>query len=142
MYVVSQQNPTNSPSKTPTNEPTPLPYCPPAYDPNKTNYIAGDQVELLNHIHECAGGRDETEARIYEPYCNIVDASQLLQAELELWNEAWTPISACYKTATPTESPSPEPTYLPSSSPVESPGVWYPDLYVEEQRCVKGEDYP
>jgi len=140
------QYPTISPSNNPSNQPTPLSYCPPAYDPNKTNYIAGEQVELMNHIHTCAGGRSIEEAQIYEPYCNIFHQSMLdqsnLQVELQLWNEAWTFTSACYKTDKPTTSPITDyPTISPTNNPTET-GLWYPDLYVEEQRCVRGDDYP
>ena len=141
-----QQYPTISPSSNPSNQPTPLQYCPPAYDPDKTNYIVGEQVELMNHIHICAGGRSIEEAQIYEPYCNIFHQSMLnqgnLQVELELWNEAWTFTSACYKTEVPTTSPMTDyPSISPTNNPTET-GPWYPDLYVEEQRCVRGDDYP
>ena len=100
----------------------------------------------MNHIHTCAGGRSQQEAQIYEPYCNIFHQSMLdqsnLQVELQLWNEAWTFTSACYKTDVPTTSPITDyPTISPTNNPTET-GLWYPDLYVEEQRCVRGDGYP
>ena len=140
------QNPTLFPSTHPTERPTPLPYCPPAYDPNEQNYEIGAQVSVVNYIHECAGGKLKDKAYIYEPYCSISDISILdgHVGEIELWNEAWQPVSACYTTETPTITPSIQPTEWPTLSPTWSPvgGLWYPDLYVEQQRCVQGHDYP
>jgi len=130
----TSDSPTLSPSIEPTtahpttNSPTPLVHCPPAYSQYKTDYVAGDLVEIYSNIFECAGGRTEAESVLYVPYCNIADAYLLDNSvELELWNLAWIHVGGpCYKTESPTEVPTfslptGNPTYLPSSQPSEQP---------------------
>lgn len=112
---------TESPTGAPTEFPTPLQYCPPAYDLSETQYKAGDQVEINLHIFECAGGQDEAEKSKFVPYCNIVNDSELADDEKELWNEAWKPIHACYRTETPTFMPSKQPSVKPTKRPTFSP---------------------
>jgi hypothetical protein len=51
-----------------TNSPTPIVHCPPAYSQYKTDYIAGDLVEIYSNVFQCAGGKTENEAVLYVPY--------------------------------------------------------------------------
>ncbi len=117
-----------SPSNSPTYPPTPITYCPPAYSRYKTDYVAGERVEVDGSIFGCAGGTAQAESNKYEPYCNIADQSLLGYEELELWNSAWVYVGPCYRTETPTGSPSlspaakhtPGPSIQPSGEPSHS----------------------
>ena len=112
---------TVSPTVAWTEFPTPLQYCPPAYDLSETQYKAGDQVEINLHIFECAGGQDEAEKYKFVPYCNMVNDSELTDDEKELWDVAWKPVCACYKTETPTFMPSQHPSVRPTERPTFPP---------------------
>ena len=96
-------------------------YCPPAYNRYKTNYGAGEKVEVDLSIFECAVGKTQAESYKYEPYCNIADQSLLGYKELELWNVAWAYVGPCYRTETPTGSPSLSPTANPTEGPSTHP---------------------
>ena len=111
-------SPTTSPptTLTPTSSsPTPLQYCPPSYDTAKTDYTTGELIESELYIFQCAIGPPNN-INLYEEYCNMATLdTSLSQYEKQLWDTAWIPISECYRTLTPTTSP----TYKPSNSPTE-----------------------
>jgi hypothetical protein len=111
---------TASPTSEPTDSPTPISYCPPAYDLTKTDYIAGQRVEVEGFAFECnQGGIDGVE---YVPYCNTPYPDHLDEEDMEMWNDAWVEISACYMTTTPTSGPTTEsPTIHPSAGPTGAP---------------------
>lgn len=95
-------SPTDSPSSKPiTSVPTNVVYCPNPYDVSKTNYIAGDQVEVSNHAWECR-------AYPHDMYCNVAEFHpSLTEADPtaeELWLNAWAYVGLCYRTYAPTES--------------------------------------
>ena len=124
VYAYFLQEPTNKPSAyptfSPTNTPTLLQYCPPAYNLTKTDYVVGDLVEAESHIFQCANGPTNDTYYMYARYCNIVDAAMLgdNETEKELWDLAWTPLHACYRTGVPTLSPTTmEPTVQSSMEP-------------------------
>ncbi|KAL3806352.1 hypothetical protein ACHAXA_007693, partial [Cyclostephanos tholiformis] len=122
-------NPTTAPafppSNSPTNPPTSILYCPPAYNQSKTDYGAGERVDVDFNVFECAGGKTQAESYRYEPYCNIADPSLLGLSELELWNVAWAYVGPCYRTETPSKSPSLSPTENPAEMPTTQPS-WEP----------------
>ena len=111
---------TMTPTSEPTDSPTPVPYCPPAYDLIKSDYVAGDKVEVEGFAFECnRGGVDGVE---YVPYCNTPYPDHLDEEDMEMWNDAWVEISACYVTTTPTSGPPIEmPTTNPSVRPTGAP---------------------
>eukprot|EP00571_Detonula_confervacea_P007829 CAMPEP_0172328700 /NCGR_PEP_ID=MMETSP1058-20130122/60488_1 /TAXON_ID=83371 /ORGANISM="Detonula confervacea, Strain CCMP 353" /LENGTH=626 /DNA_ID=CAMNT_0013045827 /DNA_START=66 /DNA_END=1947 /DNA_ORIENTATION=+ len=69
--------------------------CPSAYDPFKTNYIAGEQITIKCFIFQC---RDVE----HEMYCNAAawDDNLLAQDDRakEMWMDAWDRLSACVPT--------------------------------------------
>ena len=72
-------------------------------------------IESELYIFQCAIGPPNN-IKLYEEYCNMATLdTSLSQYEKQLWDTAWTPISECYITLTPTTSP----TYKPSNSPTE-----------------------
>ena len=86
----------------------------------KTDYVVGDLVEVESHIYQCANGPTNDTYYMYERYCNIVDDTVLGDnvTEKELWDLAWTPLDACYRTEVPTLSPTTmEPTVRSSMEP-------------------------
>ena len=86
----------------------------------KTDYVVGDLVEAESHIFQCANGPTNDTYYMYERYCNIVDDAVLGDnvTEKELWDLAWTPLHACYRTEVPTLSPTTmEPTVRSSMEP-------------------------
>ena len=104
--------PSFAPSDQPTASPTPLPYCPPAYDLAKTDYVTGERVEVGGYVFECrrsSGDDDEDEDDDvdYVRYCNMPDPSELTtDDEFRDWTDSWVEVSACYTTMSPTRSPS------------------------------------
>mmetsp|Transcript_38255 Transcript_38255/g.70562 ORF Transcript_38255/g.70562 Transcript_38255/m.70562 type:complete len:384 (-) Transcript_38255:108-1259(-) len=84
--------PTYYPSLFPTLAPTiepevsstePLPGCPPAYDRERTDYVAGDTVQMSRYIWECLPGE-------YEEYCNVPDKDDNWDDETyNVWFYAW-----------------------------------------------------
>ena len=104
--------------QSPTLSPTPPQYCPDKYDRTKTDYVAGDRVESDGYIFECQGG-------IYEAYCNQPNflpwmTKQDSNAKL-LWMNAWMFVMECYRTETPTTSPTDSAS--PSISPTGVPSI-------------------
>ncbi|KAL9181028.1 hypothetical protein ACHAXT_009833 [Thalassiosira profunda] len=110
--------PTEQPiSSPPTPSPTPLQYCPPPYDFDKTDYVAGQLVEINAHVFECSPKRVR--------YCNILAWDDSLLAEdvnaKDKWDTAWVLVGECYKTESPTAGPSASPTSSPSQKPTPDP---------------------
>jgi hypothetical protein len=66
-----------------------LPLCPSAYDPSKTNYIAGDQVTVKCKKFRC---KDED----HEKYCNISAWEDSLP--VKMWKDAWELVGDCKPT--------------------------------------------
>lgn len=106
-------NPTTS---NPTVSPTSQLYCPESYNMTKTDYTAGQRVEVDNYIFECRV--DDDDIIDYAIYCNIALPYELTEEQQGLWNDAWVSISSCYRTETPTAAPS---TLEPSGQPTKSP---------------------
>lgn len=98
-------------------------YCPSAYDFRKTSYVAGDLVEVDLNVFECAGGHNNTEVHKYEQYCNVADERWLDDDEMVYWYGAWSFLHACYRTGTPTVSPSTASSGAPSGTPSSEPSV-------------------
>lgn len=101
-YAAEVVTVTPQPSPRPTPAPTPipveadqqgLPNCPPAYDWTKTTYIAGETVEIKEHIFQCNLGDG------YELYCNQAgwDDALLEQNDnaRQMWNDAWVGLGPC-----------------------------------------------
>jgi hypothetical protein len=83
-------------SSTPTSNTTealaitaPLQLCPSAYDPLRTNYVAGEQVTIKCHIFHC---KDEE----HEIYCNTNTWDDSIP--IVMWKEAWEPVGKCTPT--------------------------------------------
>ena len=138
--------PSSSPNRQPTSSPSSLnqlPYCPEHYRSNKT-YEAGDFISVTNKrlnqhgIFQCS-----TEPG-FAMYCNVDVWDDALLEEnenaLEMWNNAWIPISECQvsrlgpgeitieptrqiSTSPTTHEPSNRPTIRPSYSPSSSPSL-------------------
>jgi len=68
---------------------TPLLLCPSAYDPLRTDYVAGSQVTIKCHIFICM---DEE----HEKYCNANTWDDSMP--IEMWKEAWEPVGKCTPT--------------------------------------------
>ena len=104
--------------QSPTISPTPLPYCPDQYDRTKTDYVVGDQASDAGFVFEC-------QPYPYEPYCNKPDfLPSMLKEDANaklLWMNAWSYVSECYRTETPTMSPTTS--LRPSTSPTELPSI-------------------
>ncbi|KAL3785760.1 hypothetical protein ACHAW5_003602 [Stephanodiscus triporus] len=66
-----------------------LPLCPAAYDPSKTNYVAGEKVTVKCKIFQC---KDED----HEIYCNINAWDESLP--MEMWKDAWELLGDCTPT--------------------------------------------
>ena len=129
-YSTATSNPTWDPTWSPTEYPTGYPtwhytdppssdgrrrrqpYCPPAYDLAKTDYVTGERVEVGGYVFECrrsSGDDDEDEDDDvdYVRYCNMPDPSELTtDDEFRDWTDSWVEVSACYTTMSPTRSPS------------------------------------
>lgn len=85
-------------------------YCPPSYDTTKTDYVAGDFIEVESFVFEC-------QPYPYEEYCNVAELDEDVDDGVEeLWNNAWRAVRECYTTETPTEMPTTE---APTESPTE-----------------------
>ena len=78
--------------------------CPPAYDPQRIDYVAGDVVKVYNTIFQCRPSP-------YEKYCNIATLEWLkklhwsydgldLEEAKTLWLDAWMEVGECGTTAT------------------------------------------
>ena len=85
--------PVNTTATTPTSTTTevsattaPLLLCPSAYDPFRTNYVAGAQVTIKCHIFQC---KDEA----HEIYCNANTWDYSMP--IGMWKEAWEPVGEC-----------------------------------------------
>lgn len=86
------------PTLFPTTSPTfaDRPICPPAYNGNYTDYIAGNAIEMESHIYVC-------QSDPYEEYCNVYTAPRRKKWEEEnwdegkqdLWENAWVHEGAC-----------------------------------------------
>ena len=104
--------------QSPTQSPTPQRYCPDPYNRAKRDYVAGDQVESDGFIFQCQGAP-------YETYCNHPDfLPAMLKEDPEaklLWINAWVFVMECFRTETPTTSPTIS--LVPSPSPSSSPSV-------------------
>lgn len=68
---------------------TPLLLCSSAYDPLRTNYVAGEQVTIKCHIFQC---KDEE----HEIYCNANTWDDSMP--IGMWKEAWEPVGECTPT--------------------------------------------
>ncbi len=66
-----------------------LPLCPSAYDPSKTNYVAGAQVTVKCKIFRC---KDED----HEKFCNISAWDDSLP--VKMWKDAWELVGDCKPT--------------------------------------------
>lgn len=66
-----------------------LPLCPSAYNPKKTNYVAGEQVTVKCKIFQC---KDED----HEIYCNISTWDDSLP--VDMWKDAWELVGDCKPT--------------------------------------------
>jgi len=100
----------------------------------RTDYAAGDRVEIFSTIYEC-------NVFPYEPYCSIADESVLRKYEKDYWNDAWSLIGPC-EDSFPSRSPSYSPTTVEHAL---SNGIlrkWYPDLFTDESLCRYDEYYP
>ena len=73
--------------------------CPPAYDPKRIDYVAGDVVKVYNTIFQCRPSP-------YEKYCNIATLELLkllhwsddgldLEGAQMLWLDAWMEVGEC-----------------------------------------------
>lgn len=104
--------------QSPTLSPTPPRYCPDQYDRAKRDYVAGDQVESDGYIFQC-------QSAPYETYCNHPDfLPAMLKEDPEaklLWINAWSFVMECFRTETPTTSPTLS--LVPSSSPSSAPSL-------------------
>ena len=120
--------PTRFPSQSPVRR------CPPSYDKTRTDYAAGDRVEIFSTIYEC-------NEFPYEPYCNIADESILRRYEKDYWNDAWSLIGSC-DNSFPSKSPSHAPTSVEHAVTVGIIKRWYPDLFVDENLCRYDDYYP
>lgn len=93
--VTTTEIPTTTVATTTAATTTVLPvWCPSAYDPFKTSYIAGEQVTIKCDIFQC---RDD-----HEIYCNaaVWDETLLNQNDRaqEMWMDAWEMLGACVPT--------------------------------------------
>ncbi|KAL9189162.1 hypothetical protein ACHAXT_011652 [Thalassiosira profunda] len=80
-------SPTSYPTWMPTETPPP---CPPAYDDARTDYVAGEEVEVYEHTFSCNSGTG------YVDFCNIAAVDSLwTDAELAMWNGAWVHVGPC-----------------------------------------------
>jgi len=70
-----------------------LPACPPAYDFTRTDYVAGEEVEIMGKIFVCNDGEG------YEKYCKLSSWDPALLEEdgnaKEMWNDAWVEVGPC-----------------------------------------------
>ncbi|EJK74147.1 hypothetical protein THAOC_04194 [Thalassiosira oceanica] len=138
--VAPSEMPSWTPSSDPTESPTrfpsqsPVSRCPPSYDKTRTDYAAGDRVEIFSTIYEC-------KEFPYQPYCNIADESVLRKYEKDYWNDAWSLIGPC-DDSFPSKSPSYAPTSVEHAVSVGIIRKWYPDLFVDENLCRYDDYYP
>ena len=66
-----------------------LPLCPSVYNPQKTNYVAGEQVTVKCKIFQC---KDED----HEIYCNVSTWDDSLP--MDMWKDAWELVGDCQPT--------------------------------------------
>ena len=63
--------------------------CPPAYDPARPDYAAGDVVEMNSHVFVCQAGE-------YEPYCGIGQRDPAWDdTSQRLWQNSWYHLEPC-----------------------------------------------
>ena len=110
-------SPTTSPPTTsmaPSVAPTasPITQCPFPYDPNKTDYVAGNQIEFNYNVYQCLD-------QCFTKFCNIFefDSSWDLTEQI-LWKNSWIKVGICdSKQGVPTKMPTSAPTRFSSPPP-------------------------
>ena len=104
----------NAPSNPPSSSPTSL--CPLPYDPTKTDYAAGNQIEFNFVVYQCLD-------QCFTPYCSIekFDSEWDLTEQI-LWRNSWVAVGSCdNRQVVPTEVPTSAPTRF--ASPPPTPGT-------------------